>query len=193
MSLQIQFLNHDFDTANAFLNDNNKEPHKDSLGFFEAADGAGQFYWFDNVYDLKNGLLNGWYPRDTEERDGDFYDGVILLKLCLEMNVDIGSIWQEVSAKLDTEQQLLWSGHILQLLTGENDFAVNFREEFKDYLISKQFGSYENLEPEAWNERYLRISTDESPDLLQNKINTIPLSPEVSEILFEYVEDYCWG
>lgn len=178
MDTQLEFLNYDFDTANAFLNENNKKPNKDSIGFFDATDGAGQFYWFDNEYDLKNGLLNGWYPRDTEERDGEYYDGVIMLKLCFEMNEDIGNLWQEVSAKLNTEQQLLWSGHIQQLLTDENDFAVDFRCDFKDFLIHKQ-------PPTSCDEN--------DPSLLQNKISQVPTSPEVLEKLFEYLEDYCWG
>jgi len=178
MDTQLEFLNNDFNTGNYFLNDNNKKPHKDSLGFFVEVDGAGQFYWFDNEFDLKNALLNGWYARDTEERDGDFYDGVILLQLCIEMTEDIGSIWQEVSAKLNTEQQLLWSGNILQLLTDENDFAVDFRCDFKDFLIREQPPS----------------SSDENdPSLLQNKISQVPPSFEVLEKLFEYLEDYCWG
>jgi hypothetical protein len=193
MSTQIEFLNYDYTAANAFLNDNNKHPHKESLGFFDESDGAGQFYWFDNEQDLKNALLNGWYARDTEERDADYYDSAMLLKVYLELNKGVEKIWKELPAKLNTEQQLLWSGNIYQLLTDENDFAVSFREEFKDFLISKQFGTYENLGPEEWNERYGRVSSDKNPDLLQNKINTVPLSPELLEVLFEYLSDYCWG
>jgi len=153
------------------------KPGKDCLGFFDECDGAGQFYWFVSEIELKYALLNGWYARQTEERDADYYDGAALLGVILELSEGIDKLWIELPGKLDTECQILWSGKILQLLTDENELAEYFRKDFKDFLMRTQTEDYD----------------DYDPLLLHNNAGHGTPSPELLELLFEFLEDYCWG
>jgi len=189
----IEFLNNDFKTGNALMNENNMKPGKDCLGFFDECDGAGQFYWFKNEHDLKSGLLNGWYARQTEERDEDYYDGAALLRILLEMNEHVDSLWLEISGKLNIDSQLLWTGRIQQLLTDENDFAKSLREDFEDFLIRKEAGLYNSKDHDSWQRRLEALSNDLDPQLPHNQVGFGIPSQEMLEYLAEYLEDYCWG
>lgn len=138
MNENIEFLNNDFDEANAYLNDHSIDPDENSLGFFDSFDGAGQFYWFNNEADLKLALLNGWYARNTEEREADYYDGLALLRVYLEISFNIDTLCQQIPENLCTDNQIIWSGHLLNLVTDQDDFATSFREEFRDFIEQKK-------------------------------------------------------
>ena len=142
--MKIEFVNNSFDEGLVLVQNNNVKPSSTSVGFFDEMSCAGSFFWFDNEHDLKYNLLNGWYARDTEERDVDYYDGVALLSVILDLNTDIETLWSEISEKLITESTLNWSGSINGLLKGGERFEVCFREEFYDFL---GLGELDELEP----------------------------------------------
>ena len=131
--MKTEFVNNGFDEGIDLL-EKHITPSSTSVGFFDEMCGAGQFFWFDNEHDLKYHLLNCWFARDTEERDVDYYDGVALLSVILDLNSDIETLWSEISEKLVTESTLNWSGSIKSLLKGDKSFEVCFREEFYDFL-----------------------------------------------------------
>lgn len=133
MGNSIKFENFTFDEAIAFRNRNENMPKKNSVGFFDACDGCGQFFWFNNENELKHFLLNGWYSCSTEERDDNYYDDVLLLRVFLEMTSSVSSIWKEFPKDLSTDMEILWSGKIQQLLTDEGDFGKVSEKNLKNY------------------------------------------------------------
>jgi len=169
MSNPIEFRDYDFDDANNLLNESSiKPPTMDCVGYFEG-DTGGQFYWFNDEEDLRFWLLNGWYGRSTEERDTGYYDGVQLLKNYLESGVMTDQIWSKMPKTIWSEYEILWSGHVTQLLTEDNIFAEGFREEFRQFLIK------------------------EAPSIPHNKIGIDPPDTEILDVLVKFVTGYLRG
>jgi len=68
-----------------------------------------------------------------------------------------------------SEYEILWSGHIKQLLTEDCVFAEGLREEFKQYLIKH------------------------APSVPRNKIGNDPPDPEILDLLVKFLTGYFWG
>ena len=86
--------------------------------------------------------MTNWVDRPARR----YKHGEALLSVIQDLNTDIETLWSEISEKLKTENQLLWSGSINHLLIGDKSFEVDFREGFYDSM-----GMDESNKPEQPN------------------------------------------
>jgi hypothetical protein len=185
MNTELIFDDNEFNIGAELINEMIHEPLKNSVGLYSSIHGAGSFFWFNNEHELKKWLLNTLLAVETEERGADYYDNAMLLRIHLEMKNGVGNLCTSIPEGIFTENELYWTGNLLDLLTEESKFAIDFRRGFKEYLLRTEID--EELDRENYKTVYSELKKSVDPTLNHNKLENAPKSKETIELLLYYL------
>lgn len=164
--------------------------HLHSPGYFKRSgqqeSSEGIFYWFNREDDLKDSILNGWFPMLRTQRNAEFLADATRFESYLLQAGKIADIFHELPAHLFDGSGFTWCGNIISLLTEEQPFEQQFRKEFREWI-----GLIEPLSPYAKDDNRLLAgihalsATGEPADS-----PTQPLQPSLSTELLDYINRY---
>jgi len=121
--------------ANQFFNNDYLVPAENKIGVFTAAKSnmTGEFRWLKNMDQLKDFMLNIWFPVLTEDRDAEYYRHMKEIKKVLEDDMTSYETIMELTENNPfAEDCIIWIGSIERLIHHESHFASQVRDHFNE-------------------------------------------------------------
>ena len=164
--------------------------HLHSPGYFKRSGQQesfeGVFYWFNHEDDLKNSILNGWFPMLRAPRNAEFHADATRLESYLLHSGKIADIFHELPEHLFDSSSFTWCGNIISLLSGEQSFEKQFRKEFREWIRM-----IEPLSPYAKDDDRLLAGIHTLPATGEPADNpTQPAQPALSSEILDHLNRY---